>query len=36
MADRQAEYLNSPAKECQKKLKSARDESRFIDGYPGD
>jgi len=36
MADRPVAYLNSPAKELLKKLESTWDETRFIDGYPGD
>jgi len=36
MADRPKAYLNSPAKEILKKLESTWDETRFIDGYPGD
>ena len=36
MADRPEAYLNSPAKNFLKKLESAWDETRFIDGYPGD
>jgi alpha-glucosidase len=36
MADRPKAYLNSPAKEIMKKLESTWDETRFIDGYPGD
>jgi alpha-glucosidase len=36
MADRPKAYLNSPAKEFMKKLESTWDETRFIDGYPGD
>ncbi len=36
MADRPKAYLNSPAKEILKKMESAWDETRFIDGYPGD
>ncbi|OFX98550.1 MAG: hypothetical protein A2X05_13775 [Bacteroidetes bacterium GWE2_41_25] len=36
MADRPDAYLNSPARNFLKKLESAWDETRFIDGYPGD
>jgi len=36
MADRPEAYLNSPAKEILKELESAWDETRLIDGYPGD
>lgn len=36
MADRPEAYLNSPAKDLLKKLEAAWDETRFIDGYPGD
>lgn len=36
MADRPEAYLNSPAKNFLKKLESAWDETRYIDGYPGD
>lgn len=36
MADRPEAYLNSPAKEFLKKIESAWDETRFIDGFPGD
>ena len=36
MADRPVAYLNSPAKELLKKLESTWDETRFIDGYPGE
>ncbi|HUX97277.1 MAG TPA: glycoside hydrolase family 97 catalytic domain-containing protein, partial [Bacteroidales bacterium] len=36
MADRPEAYLNSPAKNFLKKLESAWDETRFIDGFPGD
>jgi alpha-glucosidase len=36
MADRPAAYLNSPAKDFLKKIESAWDETRFIEGYPGD
>ena len=36
MADRPKAYLTSPAKEFLKKLESAWDETRFIDGYPGE
>ena len=34
MADRPEAYLNSPAKEFLKKIESAWDETRFIDGFP--
>ncbi len=36
LADRPKAYLDSPAKEFLKKLESTWDETRFIDGYPGD
>ena len=36
MADRPQAYLNSPAKDILKKMEAAWDETRFIDGYPGD
>jgi alpha-glucosidase len=36
MADRPEAYLKSPAKNFLKKLESTWDETRFIDGYPGD
>lgn len=36
MADRPKAYLTSPAKEILQKLETAWDETRFIDGYPGD
>lgn len=36
MADRPEAYLNSPAKEILKKMESTWDETRFIDGYPGE
>ena len=36
MADRPKAYLNSPAKEFLQKLVSTWDETRFIDGFPGE
>ncbi len=36
MADRPQAYLNSPAKPVLEKLEAAWDETRFIDGYPGE
>lgn len=36
MADRPDAYLNSPAKDFLKKLVSTWDETKFIDGYPGE
>jgi alpha-glucosidase len=36
MADRPKAYLSSPAKEFLKQLGSTWDETRFIEGYPGD
>ncbi len=36
MADRPNAYLNSPAIEILKKMESAWDETRFLDGFPGD
>jgi alpha-glucosidase len=36
MADRPEAYLQSPAKELLKKVKSTWDEILFIDGYPGE
>jgi alpha-glucosidase len=36
MADRPKMYLNSPAKEFLQKLESTWDETRLIDGYPGE
>ena len=36
MADRPAAYLNSPAKDLLKRIEVAWDETRFIDGYPGE
>ncbi len=36
MADRPKAYLNSPTRKILKKLESVWDETRFIDGYPGD
>lgn len=36
MADRPEAYLNSPAKEMLQNFEAAWDETRFIDGYPGD
>jgi alpha-glucosidase len=36
MADRPETYLKSPAKEFLQKLETAWDETRFIDGYPGE
>jgi alpha-glucosidase len=36
MADRPDVYLKSPAKEFLSKLESTWDETRFIDGYPGE
>jgi alpha-glucosidase len=36
MADRPDAYLKSPAKEILKNLETAWDETRFIEGYPGE
>lgn len=36
MADRPEAYLKSPAKEILQKIKATWDETRFIDGYPGE
>jgi alpha-glucosidase len=36
MADRPDAYLKSPAKEILQKFESTWDETRFIDGYPGE
>lgn len=36
MADRPKAYLNSPAKKMLQQLKSTWDETKFIDGYPGE
>jgi alpha-glucosidase len=36
MADRPDAYLNSPAKDFLRKFESTRDETKFIDGYPGE
>jgi alpha-glucosidase len=36
MADRPDAYLNSPAKEILQKFETTWDETRFIDGYPGE
>ena len=36
MADRPDAYLNSPAKEILKKMETAWDETRFIEGFPGE
>ncbi len=36
MADRPKMYLNSPAKEMLQQMKATWDETRFIDGYPGE
>ena len=36
MADRPQAYLNSPARPVLEKLEAAWDETRFIDGYPGE
>lgn len=36
MADRPNVYLNSPAKEFLRKLESTWDETRYIDGFPGE
>jgi alpha-glucosidase len=35
LADRPEAYLNSPAKDMLRQLEAAWDETRFIDGYPG-
>lgn len=35
MADRPASYLNSPAKDFLKRIETTWDETKFIDGYPG-
>jgi alpha-glucosidase len=36
MADRPEAYLKSPAKDILKQYESTWDETKFIDGYPGD
>lgn len=36
MADRPAAYLNSPARPMLEKVEATWDETRFIDGYPGE
>lgn len=36
MADRPAAYLNSPARPLLEKAEASWDETRFIDGYPGE
>ena len=36
MADRPKAYLNSPAKEMLQQIEVAWDETKFIDGYPGE
>lgn len=36
MADRPAMYLNSPAKEMLRRVEATWDETRLLDGYPGE